>query len=134
MNHPFEDAHNIIHADIFKPEYIIKGKVNLVENVRARPDKPNRKGRFLDEIVEMIKPYPELGIAYDLGHAYKNQEPMEKILEYAHLIKMFHIQDTKGKVELKDYHLMPGQGEIDYNKFWKILTKINFRGVLWIEP
>lgn len=131
MNHGFEDKlFNVIHADIFKPEFIIDGRKNCVENVRWKPSNPNRVGRYLDDIVEMIKPYPELGIAYDLSHAYINQEPMEKIIEYKDKIVLFHINDTIGR---EDKHLPVGRGEIDYSKFWVILAKINYRGVLWIE-
>lgn len=132
MNHPFEDTkYNVIHADIFAPELLKEGHLNLVENVRWRPDKPNRKGRYLEEIVSMIQGYPEVGIAYDLSHGYINKEPMEEVVKYKDKIKMFHINDTEGR---KDKHLMPGAGEIDYDKFFEILREINFRGVLWIEP
>ena len=132
MQHPFEnDLFNIIHADIFKPELIKHKRVNLIENVRWVSNNPNRRGRYLFEIAEIIKDFPELGIAYDLSHAYINEEPMEEIVKYKDRIRMFHINDTLGK---EDLHLMPGQGEIDYKKFWKILAEINFRGILWIEP
>jgi endonuclease IV len=132
MNHPFEEIrYNVIHADIFNPELLKDGYLNLVENVRWRPDKPNRKGRYLTEIIEMIKGYPQVGIAYDLSHGYINDEPMEEIIKYKGRIKMFHINDTIGR---QDKHLISGQGEIDYQKFFRILAEINFRGVLWIEP
>lgn len=131
MKHYFENLfYNIIHADNFKPDYLNKRRINLVENVRWRPDKPDRKGRYLAEIVELIKDYPEVGIAYDLAHAHINEEPMEEILKYREKIKMFHIQDTVGK---HDKHMAPMTGEIDYVKFFKILAQINFKGVLWIE-
>lgn len=131
MKHPLEkDQYNIIHADIFKPEYIQSGKINLIENVRWRSDCPNRKGRYLSEIMEIIRNHPELGIAYDLSHAYINDEPMDEIIKYKDKIKMFHIQDTIGK---KDKHLTPMKGEIDYLKFFSILDEIKFKGVLWIE-
>jgi len=131
MNHPFEDKHNIIHADIFKSEYLKDDAVNLIENVRWRPDKLNRVGRYLKDIVEIIKDYPDVGIAYDLSHAHINRESLEEIIKYKDKIKMFHINDTIGS---KDLHLMPYEGEIDYKRFWEILKEINFRGVLWIEP
>lgn len=131
MKHHFEKLKfNIIHADIFRPEFIRKDRVNLIENVRWVKEEPNRKGKYLIDIMEIIKDYPELGIAYDLSHAYINNEPMEEIIKYKDRIKMFHINDTRGK---DDLHLMPMTGEIDYNKFFKILAEINFRGVLWIE-
>jgi sugar phosphate isomerase/epimerase len=132
MRHPFEDLlPNVIHADIFRKEYLIDGRLNLVENVRWRPDKPNRVGRYLPEIVEMIKDYGNVFIAYDLSHAHINGEPLEEILRYGDKIKMFHINDTIGK---KDLHLTPMKGEIDYVKFFEILDKIQFKGILWIEP
>ena len=131
MKHPFENYfYNIIHADIFKPEYLKGSRINLVENVRWRPDIPDRKGRYLTEIIEIIKDYPDVGIAYDLAHAYINEEPIDEILKYKDKIKMFHIQDIVGK---RDKHMSPMTGEIDYIKFFKILAEINFRGVLWIE-
>lgn len=131
MRHYFEKLkYNIIHADEFKEEYLRKDRINLVENVRWRKDKPNRKGRYLNEVFEIIKNYPDVGIAYDLAHAYINEEAMEEILKYKDKIKMFHIQDTVGK---KDLHLPVMSGEINYIKFFDILKTINFKGILWIE-
>lgn len=131
MNHHFEKLKfNVIHADIFDEKFLRIDRINLIENVRWETNNPNRKGRYLSEIAEIIKNYPKVGIAYDLSHAYINEEPMEEIIKYKDKIKMFHINDTKGK---EDLHLMPMQGEIDYKKFFDILAEINFRGVLWIE-
>lgn len=119
-----------IHADIITEEELLTLKNLLIENVRQRSDMPNRKGLFLKDIYEIIKNYPKVGIAYDLSHAYINREPMEEIIKYKDRIKVFHIQDTIGK---QDKHLPVGKGEINYKKFFEILSEINFRGILIIE-
>lgn len=122
-------GYRTIHADELIPEDFKLDNL-LVENVRWKPSMPDRKGRYLDEIIEMIKDYPKIGIAYDVSHAFINDEPMEKIIEYKDRIKLFHTNDTIGK---EDKHLPIGMGEINYKKFFEILAEINYRGFLIIE-
>lgn len=118
-----------IHADELIPDDFKLDNL-LVENVRWKPSMPDRKGRYMDEIVEIIKDYPNVGIAYDVAHAYINDEPMEKIIEYQDYIKLFHLTDTIGK---EDKHLPIGKGEINWTRFFEILAEINYRGFLIIE-
>jgi len=130
--HPYDEqlGYKTIHADIVSDEELKTIPNLLIENVRCKAAIPNRKGRYLEEIYEMIKPYTEVGIAYDLSHAYINEEPIEEIIKYKDRIKVFHCNDTIGK---EDKHLPIGRGEIDYTKFFRILAEINYRGFLIIE-
>ena len=130
--HPFDEQIGFctVHADLVTKDELRERKNLLVENVRWKPSMPNRKGRYLEEIEIMIRDYPNIGIAYDIAHAYINEEPIEEIIKYKDRIKLFHLTDTIGK---EDRHMPLGKGEIDWNKFFKILGEINFRGFLIIE-
>lgn len=119
-----------IHADEVTEEDLKNVDNLLVENVRWRGDKPNRKGRLLPEVMEIIKDYPNVGIAYDVAHGYINDEPMEEIINYKDRITLFHLTDTIGK---GDRHLPLYKGEINWEKFFRILGEINYRGFLVIE-
>ena len=130
--HPYDEAIDFktVHADLVTMKELKREKRLLIENVRWRPDKPNRKGRYLKEIYQMIKDYPRVGICYDVAHGYINREPMEEIIKYKDRIQHFHITDTRGR---EDLHLPIGQGELKWSRFFEILAEIDYRGFLIIE-
>ncbi len=130
--HPYDEqiGYKTIHADIVTERDFKKYDNLLVENVRWKSNNPNRKGRYLKEIAEIIRPYPKVGIAYDIAHAHINEEPMEEIIEYKDKIKLFHLTDTIGR---EDKHLKIGEGEIDWQKFFKVIAEIDYKGFLIIE-
>ena len=130
--HPYDEqiGFKTIHADIVTEDDFNTIDNLLVENVRGKSSMPNRKGRYLKEINEMIQPYPKVGIAYDIAHAHINEEPMEEMIKYQDRIKLFHLTDTIGK---EDKHLKIGEGEIDWAKFFKMIAEIDYKGFLIIE-
>ena len=91
----------------------------------------------LKTILEKI-PSNQLGICLDTGHYHINKCLNEQsgvdFGEEFHVLGKdvihIHIHDNDG---VRDQHLLPGDGKIDWNSFFKFIKKINYNGKLIIE-
>ena len=74
---------------------------------------------------------PNLGIVLDSGHANVCGEPLERAIITAN-DRLFHvhIDDNDG---LRDQHLIPGQGSIDFIGFFHALEKAKYQGFIGVE-
>jgi sugar phosphate isomerase/epimerase len=66
----------------------------------------------------------------DTGHAFIANDLHSAIHELAGHISCFHVHDNFGK---EDIHLLPGEGNIDWERFCRDLEEIDFNGPLIIE-
>jgi sugar phosphate isomerase/epimerase len=74
---------------------------------------------------------PFLGVNLDLGHAYVAGEDLEWVIqELAGVILNIHLEDIKGR---DHYHLIPGLGDIDFQKVFDALTKIGYNRFVTVE-
>lgn len=74
---------------------------------------------------------PYLGANLDLGHSYLlGEDPQEVIDALASRIFHIHIEDIHAR---KHYHLIPGLGEIDFEKLFRILSVASFDGFVTVE-
>ncbi len=78
----------------------------LVENLTSEPTTPSH----LLTILEMGH-LPNIGVCLDVGHAHMNVGVAEAIATLGDHIASVHIHDNHG---LKDEHLWPGDGTIDW--------------------
>lgn len=73
---------------------------------------------------------PRAGICLDTGHGFLNENLFELMDAMGERVFHLHIQDTHGG---SDEHLLPFQGEIDWEKFMIKLTQIHYEGILMME-
>ena len=73
---------------------------------------------------------PRAGICLDTGHGFLNENLFELMDALGERIFHLHVQDThRGS----DEHLLPFQGEIDWEKFMIKLSQIHYEGILMME-
>ena len=105
-----------------------------LENMRSRPDNPNRTGMFTDQLAEIIAPLEAraVGICFDTGHAYisEGDDMYDAFVRNAPRIIHIHLADNHG---IDDEHLMPGEGDIDFGRFLRIAGESDFAGLIHLE-
>jgi len=86
-----------------------------------------------EELASLIKQVdaPNFGVNLDLGHSHLAGESP------AHVTRMFgegifhiHIEDIKDR---KHYHLIPGEGQIDFEDISLALAQIHYEGFITVE-
>jgi len=81
---------------------------------------------FLDEINS-----PILGANLDLGHSQVAGEDIKKVTQrLGEKIFHVHLEDIRGR---KHYHLIPGQGNMDFQVILAALQNINYHGFICVE-
>ena len=87
-----------------------------------------------EDIVSFIREIddPSFMMCLDTGHEFKypNSSPAEVVRKYGKYIKSLHVHDNCG---VRDEHLMPFTGEIDWADFGKALGEVGFDGVMSLE-
>jgi sugar phosphate isomerase/epimerase len=85
-----------------------------------------------EEILEVLArfPSPFFGLCFDLGHFNLTSDPIEEIAYYQGRIFNFHLSDNEGK---DDDHLFPGEGVINWSKFFEVVERINYQGLFTLE-
>lgn len=91
-----------------------------------------------EEIPELLRKF-DVEICLDIGHSYlvekrRSRSPerriADKIEELGGKISHVHVHDNRG---LKDDHLVPGEGEIDFRPIALALERIGYSGALVVE-
>jgi sugar phosphate isomerase/epimerase len=72
----------------------------------------------------------EVGVCLDTGHAYLGGDIHNLVYKLAGHLRMIHAHDNDGT---GDNHLPPGDGKIDWNKFFRDLIAVRFRGAFILE-
>lgn len=91
----------------------------LVENARETLEVISRVGS------------PSLGVNLDIGHSVvAGEDPVTTISLLRGRIQNVHIEDIRGR---KHYHLIPGEGEIDFEKVLGALSMERYTGFLTVE-
>ncbi len=85
-----------------------------------------------DRILEMfLKEFesPAVGLCYDSGHENVKGSCFEMLEKYGHRLNSVHIHDNTGS----DTHLLPYQGNINWNGFRSIFHDLDYAGSLCLE-
>lgn len=102
------------------------GVVMLSENLLSGPA---RDPRIIARLVRAVDS-PFFGWCYDTGHAHLFGFRPEQLAECAVAPLSLHLQDNRGK---GDDHLIPGDGEIDFDATVKALKAIGYAGECVLE-
>jgi protein FrlC len=88
---------------------------------------------FIEDSLKLLEEInkPSLGIVLDTGHINVNKELFSDAVRLlGDHIKHIHIDDNHG---YNDDHLIPGEGNINFEKVILDLKKINYKGFLTVE-
>lgn len=79
----------------------------------------------------LSKDFKNIGLNLDTCHAEVNKENLSDIiLKFGKKIIHTHISDCKNNVH---YHLLPGEGKIDFKKMYDSLNNVGYSGFLTAE-
>jgi len=91
---------------------------------------------YIEYLLELLSDFDprEVGICLDTGHCHRLGENLLRALELCKdkLIAV-HISDNHGKGSL-DEHLLPYEGTIRWEEFYKTLVRDDYQGVFMYEP
>jgi sugar phosphate isomerase/epimerase len=74
---------------------------------------------------------PWLGANLDIGHSYVARENIKEVVEsLADKIFHVHLEDISGR---KHFHLVPGQGDIDFDAIFSALQSQSYKGYVTVE-
>ena len=89
--------------------------------------------RTIDECITMIEELGSecFGILLDTGHCRVNGEDFREVIPRCRDYPLHvHLDDNSGK---SDSHLLPGEGNVDFQAFSEALTSIGYRGFVSVE-
>lgn len=86
-----------------------------------------------EELATLIDrmPSPALGANLDLGHSHVLGEDPRTVMETLDgRIFHIHVEDIRGR---KHYHLIPGEGEVDFELLFRLLAEHGYDGFSTVE-
>jgi len=89
--------------------------------------------RTIEDCLKMLEILDSefFGILIDTGHCYINGEEFKEVLPKCKDFPLhFHIDDNFGEADL---HLIPGEGSIDFEDFYRALESIDYKGYISVE-
>jgi len=104
----------------------------LLENMVIHPNHL-RMGSEVQELLGLVSRFHgrRVEICVDTGHSLLNkQDPSEDIRQPGRHLKSLHINDNDG---IKDNHLVPGRGIIDWHAVYSALKDVEYTGVFLFE-
>ena len=94
----------------------------LFENIQL-PD-------FLDVLFGKFGVSESVGFCYDVGHENCFTKGDDRLMKHGSLLEALHIHDNDGN---SDSHMLPFDGNIDYEPFAKKLKALGYEGSLSLE-
>ena len=123
-----------------------KGKKLFIESVKRIMDYAEKKGIKVGleyepcllyentaEVLGLVNTIKSkyFGVNLDLGHvSISEKDPVQSIRKFKNCIWNIHIEDIKDK---KHFHLIPGQGDMDFTKIFKVLREIKYDNFITVE-
>lgn len=105
-----------------------------LENMRRRPDAPNRTGIVVDQLLEIVAGMDPatVGLCFDTGHANisETQGPTDAFQRAASRVIHIHLDDNLGD---EDLHLPPGGGNIDFQALLHTARESGYAGMVELE-
>ncbi|CAG7622465.1 hypothetical protein PAESOLCIP111_02429 [Paenibacillus solanacearum] len=101
---------------------------NMYDRTQAQPLTRRRAYCAMpDELIELIDTlnHPLVGACWDTGHAHEQSLDQARIRELGSRLKATHINDNDG---IRDLHLLPFSGTIQWNAVMEALRDIRYAG------
>jgi sugar phosphate isomerase/epimerase len=117
-------------AESIKPVLDEADRLDVNVGIECEP------GLFIEYLTELRDwidrlNHPRLGANLDIGHSQVIGESIPQVVELmSDRIWNFHVEDIPGR---KHYHLIPGQGTIDWPAFRDSLRRTNYARYLTVE-
>ena len=95
-----------------------------------------RAGDFISSVDGLVNIFKEcavknMGVVFDVAHIHATKEYLElAILKFGNYIKLVHLSDNDGT---HAYHLMPGQGNIEFAEIINRLKSIGYSGHVVVD-
>lgn len=95
-----------------------------------------RAGDFICSVDGLVNIFNEcakdnMGVVFDVAHIHATKEYLElALLKFGKYIKLVHLSDNDGT---QAYHLMPGQGTIDFASIISRLKSIGYSGYVVVD-
>lgn len=95
-----------------------------------------RAGDFICSVDGLVNIFNEcakdnMGVVFDVAHIHATKEYLElALLKFGKYIKLVHLSDNNGT---QAYHLMPGQGTIDFASIISRLKSIGYSGYVVVD-
>lgn len=113
-------------------------KRGIKVNIEYEPGKYGPGGLFIANAKDTLKMIedvgePNLGVTLDIGHSAvcgENVPQIIKMLAREKVLNHVHIEDIKDNIH---YHLIPGQGDINFKPILNALEKVNYQGCVSVE-
>jgi sugar phosphate isomerase/epimerase len=89
-----------------------------------------------DEVLALIEEVgrDSLGVNLDIGHAaVYGEDPTESVRRCAGHITGIHLEDIAGGIRGKHYHLVPGEGDLDFEPVFGALEDVGYEGFATLE-
>lgn len=86
-----------------------------------------------DEVAWLIDRvgHPALGVNLDIGHAVcAGEDAVDSVERLASRIWNVHVEDIRGR---KHHHLVPGEGDLDFDRVIAALARVGYEGALTVE-
>ena len=84
----------------------------------------------LEYLLDNLKDYDNVGLCFDSGHYHVYFKDDFDLIKYKDRIKCIHLHDNDG---LSDQHIIPFDGNINWNNIMKQLDICNYKGPLTLE-
>lgn len=106
--------------------------INLA--VETNPYKPEVAQRYVDsrEVADFVRSFGSnhISVCVDVNHINLHEDPEKAIANCAGLTSHVHFSDNHG---VREEHLLPGLGIIDFPRAWRALRRAGYEGPLSLE-
>ena len=135
----------VIHSGVGSPERNIQNKIinKGIESIGVLADYSSDKqvklaventtGENSAEILEGVLAEfsgDPVGFCYDVGHENVNGKCFQTLEKFGNRLLTTHLHDNFGK----DSHMLPYEGNIDWDRFKRVFYNLNYSGNLLLEP
>ena len=105
-------------------------KHDIKVGIEYEPGLLVERGSEVNEVIERVNS-SKLGVNFDIGHSYLDGEnPEDVIALLSGRIWNVHVEDIKNR---KHFHLVPGEGDLPFDRYFDALKAINYKNFLTVE-
>lgn len=117
-------------VESLKPVCEAAAKYGVKLGIEYEPGLLVERATELAEVIERVGS-PDLGANLDIGHSFLDGEvPEDTVALLTGRIWNVHVEDIKDR---KHFHLVPGDGDLPFERYFDALRKADYDGFLTVE-